>query len=660
MSTHETLQSEPDLVLAKSTAEPLRLAHVADLFDRVVHRYADATAAVQSGRAPLTYRQLDELSAQLALRLNAAGCGAGSFVAVGAGRSIDALVAIVAIVRSGAAYVPIDPCLPVSQVRFLLEDVRPGLIIANGAMRTVLEAEFAAGELLAPVWAIEEAGADAAELRETPKQIAVRRDPADPIYVMYTSGSTGRPKGVVVPHRAVARLVVGQDYCTLSETDIVLQLAPLGFDASTFEIWSALLNGGCLAVVASDRPSMDEIGQAIRNHGVTTAWLTAGLFHLMVDSQLDRLAGLHQLLAGGDVLSPDHVRRFLTAAPHCRLINGYGPTENTTFTCCATVSLGDWSSETVPIGRPIAGTRVFIVDERLMPVPAGVVGQLAAAGAGLAAGYLRQPGLTDEKFVDAPYPIAERIYLTGDLVRELPSGEIAFLGRLDRQVKIAGKRVEPGEIEQALRACDGINDAVVIIDQTASGVKRLLAFVAVGNGTSKDAMRALAQSAGNHVRERLAEHLWPAMVVPVGVLPITVNGKIDREALLTQLKAERADASAGHSVRSDLAAGNDWERRMTTLWQDVLGLDDIGLDDSFFDLGGKSLQLMELHAILERSAAAPIKIVDLFARPTVRLQAQLLSQNHGNRAHGGPANDAQSRAERQRLATARRRSSIAG
>jgi amino acid adenylation domain-containing protein len=559
-------------------------------------------------------------------------------------------------VRAGAAYVPVDPSYPASHLRFLLSDVSPRLILASAEMRTVLESAFAAGELAAPVWSLHEVTDDVAEPQALPDRLFSSPDPADPIYVMYTSGSSGRPKGVVIPHRAVARLVVGQDYCTLTDREVVLHLAPLGFDASTFEIWGALLNGGCLALVASDRPSVDEIARAICEHGVTTAWLTAGLFHLMVNSRLEALTGLHQLLAGGDVLSPDHVRRFLEAAPQCRLINGYGPTENTTFTCCATIRPGHWTSETVPIGCPITGTRIFVVDDQLMPVEPGAEGQLAAAGQGLAIGYLRRPELTRQKFVDAPFPIAETIYLTGDLVRELENGEIEFLGRLDGQFKIAGKRVEPGEIEQALRDCDSVSDAAIVIDVTPTGVRRILGFIAVDSSSGSIAMQTIAGHVKMQIRELLAEHLWPSAVIPVEALPITVNGKIDRHALLALSRAERDAGVHRPFVR------NGREDEVAALWRTVLGLERVGLDESFFDLGGKSLQVMEVHAALERMAGKPVEIVELFARPTVRLQAALLVQGLDEMQTEASVPDSaiHERAERRRRASARWRLAAAG
>lgn len=619
--------------------------HVADRFERIAARYGTAIAARQDGLPELTYAELERRSGQLAARLVAAGAGPGRFVAIAAPRSIDALIAIVGIVRSGSAYVPLDPAYPDAQLAVMLEDSRPQLILADPAMRSRLAgpANAIAVEPLGE-WADHGAGGAAID-----RLGAHPRSEADPIYVMYTSGSTGRPKGVVVPHRAVSRLVVGQDYCELSSREVILHLAPLAFDASTFELWGALLNGGTLAIVADEHPSTDQVAAVLRGHGVTTAWFTAGLFNLLVDTQIEALAGLRQLLAGGDVLSPDHVRWFQAAAPQCRLINGYGPTENTTFTCCATVSRGEWASETVPIGRPIAGTEAFIVDERLQPVADGAEGQLVAAGAGLALGYLDQPALTAEKFVVAPAPIAQRVYLTGDLARTLPSGEIEFRGRIDRQIKINGKRIEPGEIEAALRTGSGVRDAAVIVETTRSGLKRIMAFVATGE-ISPGAMETVRGDALATAQRLLPDFLVPSRIAAVEVLPITPNGKVDRSALLGLLAA--ADAAAE-------IAGDDIEARIAAIWQSVLGLDHVGRDDQFFDLGGRSLQLMQVHAALQQSTGKQIRITEMFARPTIRALAELFG-SPGTVMEQGIDAAARERAERQRAAAARRRRPGAG
>lgn len=630
---------------AAGTAPDLAYEHVADRFERIAARCPAAIAARQDGLPPLTYAELDRRSARLAAGLVAAGAGPGRFVALAATRSIDAVIAIVGIVRSGSAYVPLDPGYPDAQLAIMLEETQPLLVLADAAMRVRL-CGMVGG---AVVDALETCVAAAGPADDAARREPAARDAEDPIYVMYTSGSTGRPKGVVVPHRGVSRLVTGQDYCDLGPDEVILQLAPLAFDASTFELWGALLNGGALAIVADEHPSTDRVAAVLRAHGVTTAWFTAGLFHLLVDTQIEALAGLRQLLAGGDVLSPDHVRRFQAAAPECRLINGYGPTENTTFTCCATISRGEWASESAPIGRAIAGTQAYVVDAALKPVPHGEEGQLVAAGAGLALGYLGQSALTAEKFVAAPAPISARVYLTGDLARVLPGGEIEFRGRIDRQIKINGKRIEPGEIEAALRAGEGVRDAAAIVDTTRSGLKRIMAFIATGEvGPARmEAIRIGAQTAAQRL---LADFLVPARITAVEVLPITPNGKLDRDALLGLLAAADAAAAIG---------GDDLEGRIAAIWQSVLGLDRVGRDDVFFDLGGRSLQLMQVHAALQQATGRQIRITEMFARPTIRALAELLG--------GAPRSDgvridaeARERAMRQRAAAARRRRPGAG
>jgi amino acid adenylation domain-containing protein len=632
--------------------------HVATIFETIARLHPDRRAIVQAGHEPVSFRELERISRQFALELVTAGLGPGCRVALCAGQSIEALIAIVAIVRAGAAYVPIDPSYPDAQLSRMLADAQPELILATrntsgrlAAARSGMARDQTPIRVLGDVLDEVQSATGCPGLADRQHEFNVRTA-ADPIYVMYTSGSTGGPKGVVVPHRAVVRLTVNQDYCNLSADEVILHLAPLAFDASTFEIWGALLNGGCVAVAAEANPSLDDIAHALREHAATTAWLTAGLFHLMVDAQIDALAGLHQLLAGGDVLSPDHVRRFRARFPDCRLINGYGPTENTTFSCCATLNGGHWASGSVPIGREIAGTQVFIVDDALQPVAAGSAGQLVVAGEGLAIGYLGQPEMTREKFVEAPAPIARRVYLTGDLARSLPDGAIEFLGRMDRQVKISGKRVEPGEIEEALRACGGVNDACVVIETSRARVKRIVAFVSTG-AIGEMQMSAIASAAVSHARETLAEHLQPWRVMAVVSLPVTHNGKVDRDALLALLPSQDQAQTQGGSTRGYM------ERQVAELWRDVLGVDEIGLDDAFFDIGGKSLQLMQLHAALQNLSHTPIAITELFARTTVRAQAELLA--HGpSTADAARASDFNARAARQRAALARRRLAAAG
>jgi amino acid adenylation domain-containing protein len=454
----------------------------------------------------------------------------------------------------------------------------------------------------------------------------------DLAYVMYTSGTTGRPKGVMVPHRGIARLVINTDFAALGPDEIVLQLAPLAFDAATLEIWGPLLNGGQLVVMPAGPTTVDAIARAVRDHGVTTLWLTAGLFHLMADGPLGDLASLRQLLAGGDVLSPRHVRQTLDALPQCRLINGYGPTENTTFTCCYTVPRGFPPAETVPIGRPIANTCAHILDHRLEPLPRGAVGQLCAGGDGLARGYLGRPDLTAERFVSDPFSRepGARLYLTGDLVRERPDGTLAFLGRVDGQVKINGHRIELEGLDATLRRLPGVRDAAAVVQADTGGGKSLVAYVVLESPeTAPERLRtALAQ--------RVPAAMIPSAVIALPTLPLGPNGKVDRRALQ---QPARTRPNLG---RPYVPPRGPDEERVAREWRRVLGIDAVGVEDNFFDLGGTSLQLMAIHQALRGVLAPDLTIIDLFARPTIR---SLVASPRAPESEDGP--NARARATRQ-------------
>ncbi len=332
------------------------------------------------------------------------------------------------------------------------------------------------------------------------------------------------PKGAAIPHRAVVRLVKETSYASFSPNETFLQLAPISFDASTFEIWGPLLNGGKLAVMSPDPPTLEQIGAAIRKHNVTTLWLTSGLFNAMVDERLDDLRLLHQLLAGGDVLSVAHVEKALRALKHTRLINGYGPTESTTFACCYTIDENTPLDRAIPIGRPIANTTAYILDENLKPVSTGATGELCIGGDGIARGYWRRDDLTAEKFVADPFSIEvdARLYKTGDLARWREDGVIEFLGRADNQIKLRGFRIEPGEIENALKQQRGVRDGAVVVRESKQGDKQLVAYVA-GSASPDELLATL--------RKSLPDYMVPAAIVTLSSLPRTANGKLDRDAL---------------------------------------------------------------------------------------------------------------------------------
>ena len=440
----------------------------------------------------------------------------------------------------------------------------------------------------------------------------------DLAYVMYTSGSTGTPKGVAVPHRAVIRLVRETDYASFSPDETFLQLAPISFDASTFEIWGPLLNGGKLVVMPPAPPTLEEIGRAISEHGVTTLWLTAGLFNAMVDERLPDLRPLRQLLAGGDVLSVPHVGKALRELKNTRLINGYGPTESTTFACCHTIAPGASLESAIPIGQPIANTTAYILDANLQPVPVGVSGELFIGGDGLARGYWQREELTAEKFISDPFSTepGARLYRTGDLARWRSDGVIEFLGRADNQIKLRGYRIEPGEIETALKRQADMLDGAVIVREDTPGEKRLVAYVVRKPGAPLKFDQAAMIAA---LKKSLPEYLVPSAIVALEALPRTPNGKLDRKALPAP--------SSTQSSEGFVAPQTPLEEKVAMIWAEVLGLDRVGAADNFFDLGGHSLLGLRLVNQLREALGEHVALALVFEAPTVTRMASLLEKN---------------------------------
>ncbi|MEM9220341.1 MAG: amino acid adenylation domain-containing protein [Cyanobacteria bacterium P01_F01_bin.150] len=451
------------------------------LFEAQAKKRPDAVAVV-FGEQQLSYGELDTRSTQLAHYLHQQGVKDGEMVGICVERSIEMVVGLLGILKAGGAYVPLDPSYPQHRLDYMIEDANLSVLLTQQSLHHRLNAlsspiSILSLDALLPVVSLD-GDTERLEL-SSPERIA---------YLMYTSGSTGRPKGVVIPHQSVVRLVKNTNYLPFSESDRFLQLAPISFDAATLEIWGSLLNGAELIIMPPGQPSLSEIAQAVTRHHISTLWLTAGLFHLMVDDQLEGLKPLKYLLAGGDVLSVSAVQRVLAELPECQLINGYGPTENTTFTCCFPICSESELHPSVPIGKPIANTQVYILDGHLNPVPIGVPGELHIGGDGLALGYHRRPELTQEKFIAHPFsdkPDA-RLYKTGDLVRYRPDGNIEFLGRIDHQVKIRGFRIETGEIEATLAQQEAVQEAVVMARQDTSGSKQLVAYVVAHNDSVEE------------------------------------------------------------------------------------------------------------------------------------------------------------------------------
>ncbi|HEV2437634.1 MAG TPA: amino acid adenylation domain-containing protein [Verrucomicrobiae bacterium] len=587
---------------------------ISQLFEEQVEKTPGAVALVFGG-GHLTYRQLNERANALALYLRKLGVGEGTMVAVGLERSADLIVALLGILKAGGAYVSLDPLYPKARLALMLEGTRAPVLLTQEKFRG--QFDFAlrppTSDIRPPILVCLDTYREALALPD-PANPANRAAPDTPAYVSFTSGSTGRPKGVIVPHRGVVRLVKETNYARFSADETFLQLAPVAFDASTLEIWGALLNGSRLIVFPPHTPSLAELGEFIRQNQISTLWLSAGLFHQMVEEQLENLRGVRQLLAGGDVLSPSHVRRALEKLPGCKMINGYGPTENTTFTCSHEISAADCEGHSIPIGRPIPNTQVYVLDDYLQPVPVGVPGELCAGGDGLSLGYLHQPELTAEKFLHNPFnpDSSRRLYKTGDLVCWRSDGTIEFLGRMDQQVKIRGFRVELDEIETVLNEHPAVRECAVVAWGDRASDRTLAAyFVADSTVPSPAALRA-------HLSRKLPGYMIPSAFVPMQNLPLNGNGKVNRRAL------PPPDGQWTQSTKQFLAPRDEVEARLVVIWEEILGISRIGVEDHFFDLGGHSLLAVRLVARIENVFDRKIPVAAVFESPTVAQMAQAL------------------------------------
>ncbi len=563
--------AERDTILRgfNDSAPAIPSATLPELFGAQAARTPDATAVVL-GEENLTYGALDARANQLAHHLRGLGVGPEVVVGLCVERSLEMIVGLIGILKAGGAYLPLDPDYPSERLAFMIEDAGARVLVTQSALlERIPEAD-------APIVRLD---ADWPAIATRPNSApASNVKPANTAYVIYTSGSTGTPKGVGALHRSVVSLIQEQSYASWSTTETALQIAPLAFDASTFEIWGALINGARLVIMPPGQWTLADLQHQLQLHNVSVLHLTAPLFNAMDDYR--GLAGVRQLLTGGDVVSSSQVRNVLTALDGCRLVHCYGPTEATTFSATYSVDQCDEVPSRLPIGRPIGSTQIYILDRGLNPVPVGVVGELYIAGVGLARGYVSQPGLTSERFVADPFGVpGSRMYRTGDLARWRADGDIEFLGRADAQVKLRGFRIEPGEIEAALTRHAGVAQAAVIACEDTPGGKRLVAYVVAGADQSLD-VTALRE----HLVASLPDYMVPSCFVVLDRLPLTPNGKLDRRAL----PAPEVTAAAAREPRSPQ------EEILCALFAEVLGLPQVGIDDSFFALGGDSIMSIQL------------------------------------------------------------------
>lgn len=583
----------------ETSIEYPREKSVPALFDEVAERRGAATA-LRFDSGEIRYADLTSRIDRIAHGLISAGVRRGDRVALLLERSPDSVASLYAVMKCGATSVPLDPEYPLDRLHFLVTD--------SGASLAVCEARWMDRLPKGLVSSTPDRLARDGEGRGTFPCIPVQAD--DAASILYTSGSTGAPKGALIPHRAIVRLVRNSDFIHFGDDETFLFASSPCFDASLFEIHGALLNGGVLALPAAGSLTLETITNALKKQRVTTLWLTAGLFQIMVEECPEAFAGVRQLLTGGDVMSRSHAARVLALHPGLHLINGYGPTENTTFTTTHRVTEDDLQAAGIPVGRPIANTTVVLLDSSLRPVQPGVPGELCTGGDGLALGYLNRPELTAEKFASFS---GERLYRTGDLCRQRADGSILFLGRIDQQVKIRGFRVELGEIESCLGRHPLVGQCKVLVHGESAADKSLAAYVTPLNGVKP----APAELVG-YLRSKLPEYLVPSDIAVLDSLPLNANGKIDTRAL----------AATGTSrVEEDrMRPLSETERGLIEIWRDLIKSNEIGLDDDFFRLGGHSLLGMKLFSRLQKRFEVSLPLGVLFRAPTVRQLAAVIDQ----------------------------------
>jgi amino acid adenylation domain-containing protein len=578
-----------------------------------IERQAEGTperaAAVYAGEC-LTYRELNRRANQLAHYLREQGAGPGALVGICVERSPEMLIGLLAVLKAGAAYIPIDPTYPQERIAYMLTAAKAPLLLTQERLVPALPAS---GARLIPLDREVTAWSDRSDANPN-----LPVSPQDLAYVIFTSGTTGKPKGVMVEHRNIVAYVHAftREFGPMAD-QAVLQLASFSFDTFVEEVFATLAGGGKLVIPEGmEFLNMEHFARLVKTHGVTQ--VSAPPLLLAEINEVPGLDSVRTWISGGDVLKPEHVTNLMKTA---RVYNTYGPTETTV---CATYHryTGEEPSRSIPLGRPIANWRVYILDPFGRPVPAGVAGELCVAGAGVARGYLNQDDLTRERFLPDPWFPGDRYYRTGDLARYLPNGEVEYLGRVDHQVKIRGFRVELGEIEGVLAEYPGIREAIVVAREDLPGGKQLVGYVVHTGGHSFD-FAHLRQ----FLRQRLPEYMVPALFVSLPELPVNGNGKVDRSLL-------PMPEVSSHELF--VAPSNPTEEVLAEIWSEVLGLEQVGVNDHFFALGGHSLLATRVFSRVRAALGVDLPVRSLFEAPTIADLAQkiqaVLQEQHGARA----------------------------
>ncbi|MGE5709833.1 MAG: non-ribosomal peptide synthetase [Nitrospira sp.] len=550
----------------------------------------------------MTFAQLNQRANRLAHDFQKAGVQPGHRIGLLFQRSVDVIVGMLAALKVGAAFVPIDPAYPKTRIDFIVDDCGISAIFTNSNL-----IDRSPGSCL--VFKAEDYCTDGPPA----PNLGLHVSPDDAAYVIFTSGSTGVPKGVEVPHRGIVRLVFGQDYARFGPEQTTLQLCSLSFDVSQFEIWASLLHGATCVIFSGQQIDAENIGKDIRDHGVVSMWLTTSLFNSVIEESPAALAPVKQLLIGGEALSVPHIHKALETLPDTQLINGYGPTENSVFSNCYHIPRDIPNNlRSIPIGPPIANTSAFILDRSLQLVPIGVPGELCVGGDGLAIGYLNRPELNSAAFVPncVAGTLVRRLYKTGDLCRWLPDGTVEYLGRGDGQVKVRGFRVELGEVENAIKQHPSVKNVIATVWGEGSD-RRLVAYV-----VSDKSQNLRGADLKEYLRKTLPDYMVPSQFVFLPRLPLLDSGKVNNKAL-----------PAPNLTNYELGAPTDsLEAQLKEIWEEALDTSPIGVNQDFFDLGGHSLLAMKLLARVQRTLGIKLPIASLFQAPTVYEFAKLVRQ----------------------------------
>ncbi|POO79777.1 non-ribosomal peptide synthetase [Bacillus sp. MBGLi97] len=589
---------------------------IVQLFEEQAANTPDHTALQYEGES-LTYRELNERANRLARGILSLGAGEGRTAAVLCERSMEMIVSILAVLKSGSAYVPIDPEHPIQRIQHFFRDSGAKVLLTQRKLKALAEeAEFGGVIVLADE---EESYHDEA------RNLALPLDSAAMANLTYTSGTTGTPKGNIVTHANILRTVKKTNYLSITEQDTILGLSNYVFDAFMFDMFGSLLNGAKLVLIPKETVlDMARLSRVIERENISILMITTALFHLLVDLNPACLSTLRKIMFGGERASVEHVRKALQTVGKGKLLHMYGPSESTVFATYHPVDELEEHTLSVPIGKPVSNTEVYILDRTGHVQPVGIAGELCVSGEGLVKGYYNRPELTEEKFVPHPFASGERMYKTGDLARWLPNGNIEFIGRIDHQVKIRGQRIELGEIEHQLQTHDRVQESVVLAVEQGAGDQLLCAYY-VGEGDIS------SQELREHAAKDLPAYMVPAVFIQMDELPLTGNGKIDRRALPIP------DANVSRGV-SYAAPRNETEQKVADIWAQVLQAERIGVYDHFFDIGGHSLAGMKMLALVHQELGVELSLKNLFQSPTVEGLAQVIaSAEKGTAASISPA-----------------------